>query len=256
MKVLILEDETLAADKLEKLLTEVDSNVEIVARLKSIESGKEWFAENDHPDLILSDIRLLDGLSFELFRSLDIDKPVIFTTAYDQYAIKAFEVNSVDYLLKPIQKDKLASAIQKYRDHNGDNQNSAEPSGGYAELMELLQAKQKEYKSRFMIRTGQKIVAVPVEKIAYFFSQNKLTYIVAMDGKKYPFDQTLEVLDHQLDPKLFFRANRQYIVKFESIAEIHPHFKGRMKITLSPSADDEIVISAERTPEFKQWLDQ
>lgn len=254
MKVLILEDETLAADKLEKLLNEIDSDLQVIARLKSIEAGKEWFAENAHPDLILSDIRLLDGLSFELFKSLEIDKPVIFTTAYDQYAIKAFEVNSVDYLLKPIQKDKLAAAIKKHKDHS--SQNSSQPAGGYAELMELLQAKQKEYKSRFMIRTGQKIVAVPVDKIAYFYSQNKLTYIVALDGKKYPFDQTLEVLDQQLDPKLFFRANRQYIVKFESIAEIHPHFKGRIKINLSPSAEDEIVISAERTPEFKQWLDQ
>ena len=256
MRVLILEDETLAADKLEKLLSEVGENIEVIARLKSIEAGKEWFAENEHPDLILSDIRLLDGLSFELFKTLDIDKPVIFTTAYDQYAIKAFEVNSVDYLLKPIQKDKLEVAIKKYHSHN--DQNTPEPvsAPGYAELMELLQSKQKEYKSRFMIRTGQKIVAVPVDKIAYFFSQNKLTYIVAFDGKKYPFDQTLEVLDHQLDPKLFFRVNRQYIVKFESIAEIHPHFKGRMKINLSPEADDEIVISADKTPEFKQWLDQ
>lgn len=258
MKVLILEDETLAADKLEKLLSDTGEDVEVIARMKSIEAGKEWFAENEHPDLILSDIRLLDGLSFELFKSLDIDKPIIFTTAYDQYAIKAFEVNSVDYLLKPVQKDKLAAAIQKYRNHTtGDKPDGKdENSGGYAELMELLQAKQKEYKSRFMIRTGQKIVAVPVDKIAYFYSQNKLTYIVALDGKKYPFDQTLEVVDHQLDPKLFFRVNRQYIVKFESIAEIHPHFKGRMKINLSPQADDEIVISAEKTPEFKQWLDQ
>lgn len=257
MKVLILEDETLAADKLEKLLKEIDSDLEVIARLKSIESGKEWFAENDHPDLILSDIRLLDGLSFELFKTLEIDKPIIFTTAYDQYAIKAFEVNSVDYLLKPIQKEKLAAAIVKHKNHNSDsNDNSTQLTAGYAELMELLQAKQKEYKSRFMIRTGQKIVAVPVDKIAYFYSQNKLTYIVALDGKKYPFDQTLEVLDHQLDPKLFFRANRQYIVKFESIAEIHPHFKGRMKINLSPSSEEEIVISAERTPEFKLWLDQ
>lgn len=254
MKVLILEDETLAADKLEKLLSETGENIEVVARLKSIEAGQEWFADNTPPDLILSDIRLLDGLSFELFKSLDIDTPVIFTTAYDQYAIKAFEVNSVDYLLKPIQKEKLAAALKKYHDHN-DSQ-SAPSANGYAELMELLQAKQKEYKSRFMIRTGQKIVAVPVDKIAYFFSQNKLTYIVALDGKKYPFDQTLEVVDHQLDPKLFFRVNRQYIVKFESISEIHPHFKGRMKINLSPEADDEIVISADKTPEFKHWLDQ
>lgn len=252
MKVLILEDETLAAEKLENLLKEVDNAAEIVGILKSVEAAEEWFRTNPHPDLILSDIRLLDGLSFEIFSRVRVECPVIFTTAYDQYAIKAFETNSIDYLLKPVQKEKLEAAVAKFHRFADTAKPATAP---YEELMRALQEK-KEYKARFMIRNGHKILAVPVEKIAYFFSQNKLTYIVTMDDKKYPYDQPLEVLDQQLDPRVFYRANRKYIVRFEAINEIHPYFKGRIKICLSPEADDEIVISSEKTPEFKAWLDQ
>jgi DNA-binding LytR/AlgR family response regulator len=251
MKVLILEDETLAGQKVENLLKEIDDSLQVLTTLKSVESAKEWFAENDSPDLIISDIRLLDGLSFELFESISYTNPVIFTTAYDQYAIKAFEVNSVDYLLKPIQKEKMEVALSKLDSDNSVNANSLP----YLEIIDMMKGRQEDYKTRFMIRAGQKILAIPVEKIAYFFSQNKLTYIVSIEGKKYPCDQTLEVIDGQLDPKLFFRANRKFIVKFEAINEIHPYFKGRMVIKLSPEAEDDIVISSERTPEFKKWLD-
>jgi DNA-binding LytR/AlgR family response regulator len=251
MKVLILEDETLASEKVENLLKEIDASLEVVGILKSVEAAKEWFADNASPDLVISDIRLLDGLSFELFESISYRNPVIFTTAYDQYAIKAFEVNSIDYLLKPIQKDKMISALSKL---DKDANSTTEPAP-YQDIMEMIRTSKEDYKTRFMIKAGQKILAVPVDKIAYFYSLNKLTYIVALDGKKYPYDQTLEVIEHQVDPKLFFRANRKFIVKFESIGEIHPYFKGRIKINLTPEADDDIVISAERTPAFKKWLD-
>ena len=219
MNVLILEDETLASKKIETMLLEIDPNIKVLSVLKSVEAAKEWFSDNETPDLVLSDIRLLDGLSFELFESIDYQNPVIFTTAYDQYAIKAFEVNSVDYLLKPVQPEKLEKALGKI--------NSEKPAATdvpYSEIFEMIKSQQKEYKSRFMIRAGQKILAVPVEKIAYFFSLNKLTYIITKDGKKYPCDQTLEVVDQQVDPKMFFRANRKYIVRFSSIADIHPYF--------------------------------
>jgi len=251
MNVLILEDETLAGQKVAALLNEIDHSLNVLAILKSVESARDWFLNNDTPDLVISDIRLLDGLSFQLFEEIDYSNPVIFTTAYDQYAIKAFEVNSLDYLLKPIQKEKMEKALSKL------NKTPASPNEtvDYQEIVQMINARKDDYKSRFMIRAGQKILAVPVDKISYFYSQNKLTYIVTIDGKKYPCDQTLEVVDVMVDPKLFFRANRKFIVKFEAISEIHPYFKGRMKIELTPMAEDDIVISADRTPDFKKWLD-
>ena len=251
MKVLILEDESLAADRIRKLISEIDDSIEILADIKSIEEGLTWFEANEPPDLIISDIRLLDGLSFELFKQVKTETPVIFTTAYDQYAIKAFEVNSIDYLLKPIQKEKLQASIQRHIKRTEDQKFPAD----FSNLYDLIQNQKKAFKSRFMIKAGQKILALPVEKIAYFFSQHKLTYAVTRDGKKYPIDQPLEVVDSQLDPKTFFRANRQYLISIESIGEIEPYFKGRLKVTLDPPAQDELTISAERTPEFKHWLD-
>ena len=252
MNIMIIEDETLAAEKLENLKKELDASVNILGKLKSIETVTDWFeSSGDKPDLIISDIRLLDGLSFEIFKQVDYKGAVIFTTAYDQYAIKAFEVNSIDYLLKPVQKEKLKNSLEKFKSLNS----AMESPFPYEELVAMIKGQQQEYKSRFMVRTGNKIVAVPVEKISYFYSQNKLTYIVTHDNKKYPLDQPLEVIDKQLDPKQFFRANRQFIITFESVDEIHPYFKGRVKINLKHQPDEEIIISAEKSPEFKKWLD-
>jgi two-component system, LytTR family, response regulator LytT len=250
MTVLLLEDETLAAERLQNMLKDVDAEIRVVAHLKSIESAVEWLQSNAHPDFILSDIRLLDGLCFEIFEQVKVEKPVIFTTAYDQYAIKAFEVNSVDYLLKPIQEEKLKAAITKVK-----NRNTNAPLD-YQELVKLLRGGKSEYKTRFMAKLGQKIVAVPVEKIAYFFSENKLTFLVTNDQKRYPLDQPLDELIDVLDPAIFFRVNRQFIITFQSIAEIHPYFKGRVKLQLNPTTTEEVVISSERTPEFKKWIDK
>lgn len=250
MKVLILEDESLAADKLQTTLLELQPEWQIVSRIKSIASAVEWLGGNPHPDLIISDIRLLDGLCFEIFAKVKVEMPVIFTTAYDQYAIRAFEVNSIDYLLKPVQKDKLKAALAKLQVPKDL------PLPDYNEVLNFIKSNKTSYKSRFMVRLGQRIVAVPSEKIAYFYSESKLTYIVTLDNKKFPLDQPLDELMDLLDPKRFFRANRQFIVAFDSIAEIHPYFKGRIKILLQPKSDEEIVISSDRTPEFKRWIDQ
>ncbi len=250
MKVLILEDETLAAEKIENALREIDPQIIVSCKLKSIESALEWFSKNEHPDLIISDIRLLDGLSFEIFQKVKVQKPVIFTTAYDQYALRAFEVNSIDYLLKPVDIEKLRVALAKYKNWSGG------APMDFSEIVRQLKASQPQYKSRFMIKLGQKIIAIPTEKIAYFFSENKLSFIVSHDGKKYPTDQPLDELVDILDPDRFFRANRQFIITFESIAEIHPYFKGRIKINLNPKTDQEVVISSERTPDFKRWIDK
>ncbi len=252
MKVLLIEDETLAADRLRQLLTDIDPQIEVMAHLKSVQASFDWLNTNPHPDLILSDIRLLDGLCFEIFQQIKTDSPVIFTTAYDQYAIKAFELNSIDYLLKPVQSEKLRAALEKARSRKAPTQTPID----YRELAKQLQASKKAYKARFMIRVGQKIVAVPVEKIAYFYSENKLSFIVTPENKRYPLDQPLDELIGQLDAHIFFRANRQFIITFQSIAEIHPYFKGRIKLNLTPSTTEEVIISSERTPEFKSWIDQ
>jgi two-component system, LytTR family, response regulator LytT len=253
MNILILEDEKLASEKLEKTLLEVEPGATIVAKLQTVAAATDWLRTHAHPDLIISDIRLLDGLCFEIFEQVKVEKPVIFTTAYDQYAIKAFEVNSVDYLLKPVQQEKLKASLHKLKAL------SARPAPAaidYQEVLKLLRAAPSEYKSRFMVRLGQKIIALAADKIAYFFSENKLTYIVAKDGKRYPMDQPLEELMDVLDPRIFFRINRQFIITFDSIAEIHPYFKGRIKLLLNPKTEEEVVISSERTPEFKKWIDQ
>jgi two-component system response regulator LytT len=250
MKVLIFEDETLAADKLETTLMELQPDWQVVSRIKSINSAIEWLESNPHPDLIISDIRLLDGLCFEIFAKVKVEKPVIFTTAYDQYAIRAFEVNSIDYLLKPVQKEKLASALAKLQLPKDP------PLPDYNDVLNFIKSNKVSYKSRFMVRLGQRIVAIPSEKIGYFYSESKLTYIVTLEGKKFPVDQPLDELIDLLDPKRFFRANRQFIVAFDAIAEIHPYFKGRIKIVLQPKSEEEVVISSDKTPEFKKWIDQ
>ncbi len=251
MKVVIIEDESLASGQMESLITEVEPSARVVAKLSSVEGTVKWLESNEHPDLFLADIQLLDGLSFEIFNRIKITRPVIFTTAYDQYAIRAFQVNSIDYLLKPVQKDRLRASLEKYKTIT-----SAAVVPDYADVLRLLRAPQPEYKSRFMIRVGQKIAAIPAEKIAYFYSESKLTYIVTRDGKRYPYDQTLEEVIDLLDPRLFFRINRQYIITFEAIAEMHPYFKGRLKLALNPPTNEDVIISAERTPEFKKWIDQ
>lgn len=255
MNILIFEDEKLASEKLEKTLLEIEPQANVIAKFQTVSAAVDWLRNNPPPDFILSDIRLLDGLCFEIFEQVKVETPVIFTTAYDQYAIKAFEVNSIDYLLKPVQKDKLKASLDKLKQRLSSTK-SATANIDYQEVIRILRAAPSEFKSRFMVRLGQKIIALPADKIAYFFSENKLTYIVAKDGKRYPMDQPLDELTNVLDPRLFFRINRQYIVTFESIAEIHPYFKGRMKLMLTPKTDEDVVISSERTPEFKKWIDQ
>lgn len=254
MKVLIFEDEKLASERLIELLKELRPEMEVVNSIKSVEAGVLWLENNEQPDLIISDIQLLDGTSFEIFSQIQISCPVIFTTAYDQYAIKAFEVNSVDYLLKPIQSEKLKAALDKV----GSKSPASDSSAGLdiEQIRSLLKQEQPEYKSRFLVKVGQRIRAIPIEKVAYFYSRDKLTYIVNFEGQKFPIDQTLEEIDTLIDPKDFFRVNRKFVVHFNSVADIHPYFKGRVKLGLNPDIDEEIVVSSEKTPVFKRWLDQ
>ena len=254
MKVLIIEDEHLAAEKLQNELKELEPEMEFLGVIQSVEGSLKWLKENPAPDLIFCDIHLSDGLSFDIFKYGTVSSPLIFTTAYDHYAIRAFEVNSVSYLLKPVQTEKLKDALEKYkRLSNGEEK---EKPREFDRLVDIIQRGSSQFKTRFLVKVGHKIKSVSTSKIAYFFSKDKLNYLFTNTGEKLPIDHTLEEVENMLDPKCFFRLNRQFIAQIDSIKEVHPHFKGRMKINLQPDIDEEIVVSSEKTPMFKQWLDQ
>jgi DNA-binding LytR/AlgR family response regulator len=252
MNILIVEDEPLAAEKITSYLHDLLPAAIVHGPVTNIDDGIQWFENNDEPNVVISDIMLADGLCFDIYNATNIKCPVIFTTAYDEYAIRAFEVNSVDYLLKPVSKEKLKQSLEKITDLSPDKKNDID----FNKLAELLQQTNRSYKSRFLVKIGQKIKAIPTNKISYFFTQDKLSFIVSHKGDKYPVDHTLEEIDAMLDPKFFFRINRKYIVHIDAVKEIHPYFKGRLKLQLNPDVKEDIVISSEKTPTFKSWLDQ
>jgi len=254
MNALIIEDEALASEKLQKTLVDINPDIKILDTIDSIESSIKWFNNNPNPDLVFCDIHLSDGLCFDIFKEGRIQCPVIFTTAYDHYAIRAFEVNSIAYLLKPVKKEKLEESLQKYYKLK-DNYTPPNPKE-LNRLVDIIRTGSSVYKSRFLVKVGNKIKSIPCGKIAYFFTSEKLNYIVTNTGEKYPVDHTLEEVDNFVDPKHFFRVNRKFIIHFDAVKEIHPYFKGRLKINLEPSVEEEIVISSEKTPSFKEWLDQ
>jgi len=245
MKALIIEDEETAARRLAKLIQEIDPKIEIVEQLDSIEASLNWFARNPMPDLIFMDIHLADGSSFEIFNHQEISRPVIFTTAFDQYALQAFKVNAVDYLLKPIKKVELEAAIQKYVKLH-------KPSANYPALAKTMQP--DEFNKRFLIRFGQNIKVVEFRDAAYFYTEDKITFLITKDGRRYPIEPSLEKVEEMADPRTFFRINRQFIVNIESIKEMYAYSKSRVKLTLHPPIDKETVVSTERSPAFKKWL--
>lgn len=251
MNILVIEDEQLAADKMIEYVKKLHPEAQISGPIKSIKEGLAWFSDHSVPDAIISDIMLTDGLSFEIFKEKDVTCPVIFTTAYDQYAIRAFDVNSVDYLLKPVSLEKLQESLQKI-----SFEKPAETKLDFDKLAEFLQSNAKTYKTRFLVKVGQKIKAIPTTKIAYFFTQDKLSFVVSHQKDKFPVDHTLEEIDAMLNPNDFFRINRKFIVHIDAVKEIHPYFKGRLKLELTPEIGEDIVISSDKTPSFKAWLDQ
>lgn len=254
MKVLLIEDEVLAAEKLSATLKEVSPQSEILAILNSVDSCVEWLSNNEHPDLILSDIHLADGLCFNIFSQTEVDCPIIFTTAYEKYAIQAFEVNSIDYLLKPVESERLKQALDKYDSLNDSQINQRKQL--FEEFKQMLSTETREYKSRFLCKIGNKIKSIPITKIRYFYSKDKMSFIIDDEANRLPINNTLDEIDQLVDPNSFFRVNRQFVIHFDAISEIHPYFKGRLKLNLVPSTDDEIVVSAERSPLFKSWLDR
>lgn len=247
IKVWIVEDEPAAARRLQKLLLALEPKIVVLAQLDSIASVLSYLEGHPLPDLILMDIHLADGPCFEIFKHADIRKPVIFTTAYDQYAIEAFKVNAIDYLLKPIKPDFLARAVEKYQLYT-----PASPID-YQALARAMQREQQPH--RFLVRIGQRIRLVDVEDAAFFFTENKVTFVVTWDGSRLPLDITMEKLTDLLADRLFFRINRQYIIHFRAIREMYAYSKSRVKLELMPSVnDDDIIVSTERSPHFKRWL--
>jgi two-component system, LytTR family, response regulator LytT len=254
MKVLIIEDEELAVKKLQKTLAGVDATAEVVGTADSIKASVEWLEQNPQPDLILMDIELADGQSFEIFNLTEVKSPVIFTTSYDEYALKAFKVNSVDYLLKPIQKDELQSALEKFKKNHASAIGKADIN--IDSLVKELQLKlqPKEYRKRFLVKNGQKLVSIEVSDIAYFYSDGRLNFFKTADNKKFVVDYTMDELEEMLDPERYFRISRSFYVSIASIDKIDDYFGNRLILQLKPAVDKEALVSREKVTDFKKWM--
>jgi DNA-binding LytR/AlgR family response regulator len=248
--ILIIEDEDAAVRRISKMVLELMPQANLLPSLASIRTAVEWFKTNPAPDLILSDVHLADGQSFEIFRQVQVQTPIIFTTAYDQYALEAFRVNSIDYLLKPIKKDELERALQKF-----NNLSVAAPVINIEHLLKSLQNPKPEYKDRFAVKYGEHIKTIETSDIAYFYTENKVNFLVTKEAKRYAVDQNLDQLENVLDPKNFFRINRQFIIGFHSITEMFSYSKSRVLIKLNPPSKLETIVSAERSATFKSWID-
>ena len=254
MKVIIIEDEALAAERLADLILQYNSSIQILAYQDSVESAIDWFDNNEAPDVAFFDIQLADGLSFEIFEKTKVPCPVIFTTAFDEYALKAFKVNSIDYLLKPIDLEELSKAFDQYKEQYQTKEEQALPD--LSIFQQTMQMITRQFKTRFIIKTGSKISSIPIEEVNYFFSENKVTWLKSKSGKKHEVDYNLEQLEQLLDPKFFFRLNRKYIAAYHSIENVTSYSNSRLKVQLSVCEDEDIIISREKGHTFKQWLDQ
>lgn len=251
INTIIIEDEDHAAAKLERTLSRLSDAVNVLARLDSVETAVAWLRENQ-ADLIFCDIHLGDANSFDIFKKVEVKTPVIFITAYNQYAIQAFEVNSVDYLLKPIRLESLEKAIERYKERQLNS--GALPID---QLLSALESKREpDYQKRFMVSFGEEIRAVNAEEIAYFFSEGKYTYLITHENKEYLVDYTLDELMNHLDADTFFKISRQYIVSLSSIHKMYAYPKGRVKVVLKPQEKKEAIVSIEKSPQFKKWLNR
>ncbi len=249
INVLIIEDEQATALRLQKLIQEIEPEVQVLDILDSIESSVMWLKSNPHPDLIFQDIHLADGSGFEIYNSVNIEVPVIFTTAYDQYAIDAFKLNSVDYLLKPIKKEELINSIKKFKEvFQQDSQNKTD----FLTLAKLIN--KEEYQKRFVVRFGNTIKAIETEDIAYFYSESGNIFFKTFGNNSYPLDISLDKLQPLIDPQKFYRINRQFLINFKSIKEMYGYSKSRVRIILDPECEYETIASTDRSGDFKKWL--
>ncbi len=251
MNVIIIEDEKPSARRLQRMLEQ--NRIATTAMLHSVEESLEWFKNNDHPDLIFLDIQLSDGLSFEIFEQVEIKSAIIFTTAYDEYALQAFKLNSIDYLLKPIDDDELASAVVKFNERLPKKQNL---SVDFNEIKKLLvNPIDREYKKRFSIKIGQHLKLVNVDEIECIYSENKGTYAYTKESRSYLLDQTLEQLENELDPELFFRINRKFFINIHGIKDMISYTNSRLQIKLNHYDEQDVIVARERVKDFKNWLE-
>lgn len=249
MKALIIEDEEIASRRLKQLIEELAPNCEILDQLTSVESGHRWFESNELPDLIFLDIQLNDGYGFDIIDRLGKHPPIIFTTAYNEYAIRGFKYNGLDYLLKPIDKTELKKALQKYTTTIKENTKE------HSEINILRELFKKEYKKRFIVKIGNQFTSFNVENIAYFMADEGLIFLYTHDGRKSPIEYTIDQLEEILNPIDFFRINRKFMVSVNAVREIHTYFNSRLLLKINPNQDDQIIVSRERTTNFKRWLD-
>ncbi len=252
MKILIVEDEELAVKKLQKTLTAVEPLAQVAGITDSIQSTVEWLENNPQPDLILMDIELADGQSFEIFNLTEVKPPVIFTTSYDEYALKAFKVNSVDYLLKPVQKEELQTALAKYKKMKDNVQAAVSIDNLVKELQQKMQP--REYRKRFLVKHAQKLVSIEVDDIAYFYSDGRLNFFKTNDNRKFVVDYTMDELEDMLDPAAYFRISRSFYVSVNSIDKIDDYFGNRLILALKPAVDKEALVSREKVTDFKKWM--
>lgn len=253
MKVLIVEDEKMAANRLEKLLLELDETIEILDKLDSVKRTIKWLEENE-ADLLFFDIQLADGLSFEILEQVEVKTPIIFTTAFDEYAIKAFKVNSIDYLLKPIDPKDLKNALDKY--HERFSVNKQTDGIDMQALAIAMNQLTKRYKERFVVKIGEHIKTVEVKDIRYLYSQEKMTFVNDIHNKKYIIDYTLEQVGDLIDPEEFYRINRKYVISMKAIKDIVAYSNSRLRIVLKDTDEMDAIVSREKVQEFKRWLDR
>lgn len=249
MKVIIIEDERPAAEKLMLLVAACNDTAQVLTVLGSVQAAVEWLQENPLPDLIFMDIQLTDGLSFKIFEHVKVDCPVIFTTAYDDYWQQAFEYNSIDYLLKPVHEEKLAATFKKYESIK------TYFAGNFRQLMQYhLDPSAEKIKKRFLVKRGIDYVAVKVEDIAYFYAVHKLVCMVDKNGQKFILDKSLADLEKEIDPAVFYRANRKYLVNITAIKKIKTYPKSKLLLEVDPAVEEEVIISQENVSDFKNWM--
>lgn len=256
LRIVIVEDEPATARNLSHLLHAADNFIRISANLSSVDESVRWFAANPHNyDLVFMDVRLSDGVSFDIFKNAEILKPVIFVTAYNDYALQAFRNNGIDYVLKPFDEEDISRALQKYRSLTASNSNGLENVNLVtSRLIEQLNTLTRPYKKSFLVHFRDKLIPVDISKITWFYTANEIVYGCTMDNRQYTIDFTMEQLEQQVDPQLFFRANRQFIINRAAILEANFYFNGRLSVKVKPDAPEKILISKARVPQFKAWM--